>query len=93
MSKVRCMYTKREYTKRKADFDPNDNSAIMIEAVTAIKTLCKQDPNNSTNSSNSSVSTDSAHSLGLFIAARLREMTTDQRKLCENEILKVLSQF
>ncbi|KYM99560.1 hypothetical protein ALC62_09693 [Cyphomyrmex costatus] len=85
------MYTKRGYAKRKANFDPNDNSAIMVEAVTAIKTLCKQDPNNSTNSSNSS--TDSAHSLGLFIAARLREMTTDQRKLCENEILKILSQF
>ncbi|KYN21756.1 hypothetical protein ALC57_05857 [Trachymyrmex cornetzi] len=31
--------------------------------------------------------------LGLFVAAKLREMTTYQRKLCENEILKVLSQF
>ena len=52
----------------------------MAEAITAIKTLCKQDPNPN-NSSNSSISTDSAHTLGLFVAERLREMTTDQRRL------------
>lgn len=37
------------------------------------------------------VSIDSAYTLGLFIAARLHEIKPDQRKLCENEILKLLS--
>ncbi|XP_071579431.1 uncharacterized protein [Temnothorax nylanderi] len=78
------MYIKRGQAKRKSD-------TLMQEAVGAIKVLCKPDPK--TTLDNSSTPTDSAFTLGSFIAARLRQMTPDQRKLCENEILKLLSQF
>jgi len=76
------MYIKRGSVKRKSD-------NIMEEAVNAIKTLCKPDPIKPHESNLS----DAAHTLGLFIAARLREMIPDQRRQCENEILKLLSQF
>lgn len=78
------MYTKRGSTKRKSD-------NFMEEAVTAIKTLCQ--PDNKVSEPNSSVPDDSAHPLGLFIVARLREMMPEQRRQCEKEILKVMSQF
>lgn len=79
------MYTKRGSTKRKSD-------NLMEEAVTAIKTLCQPDDKVSFES-NSSVPDDSAKSLGLFIAARLREMMPEQRRLCEKEILQLMSRF
>lgn len=79
------MYTKRGCTKRKSD-------TLMEEAVSAIKTLCQPSPP-ILHESNSSVSIDSAHTLGMYIATRLREMTPDQRRQCQNEILKLLSQF
>lgn len=79
------IYVKRGSVKRKAD-------TLMEEAVTAIKTLCQPNPNISPDS-NSSIPTDSAQTLGLFIAARLHEMTSNEHKQCENELLKVLSQF
>ncbi|XP_077282836.1 uncharacterized protein LOC143908881 [Temnothorax americanus] len=78
------MYIKRGQAKRKSD-------TLMEEAVGAIKVLCKPEPK--TTLDDSFTPTDSAFTLGSFIAARLRQMTPDQRKLCENEILKLLSQF
>lgn len=85
------MYTKRG-SKRKAD-------TFMEEAVSAIKTLCQPDPITSlepnlfVSRSSQYPDNDSAHTLGLFIAARLRAMQPEERRLCENEILKLLSQF
>lgn len=80
------IYTKRGSAKRNPDH-------FMEEAIGAIKTLCQHEPPIASHESNSSVSSDSAHTLGMFIAARLREMMPDQRKQCENEILKLFSQF
>ncbi|XP_024890229.1 uncharacterized protein LOC112466398, partial [Temnothorax curvispinosus] len=63
------MYIKRGQAKRKSD-------TLMEEAVGAIKVLCKPEPK--TTLDDSSTPTDSAFTLGSFIAARLRQMTPDQ---------------
>lgn len=75
------MYVKQGSAKRKSD-------NIMEEAVSVIKTLCK--PDSKELESNLS---DAAHTLDLYIAARLHEMKSDERRLCENEILKLLSEY
>jgi len=70
------MYIKRGSIKRKSD-------NIIEEAVNAIKTLYKPDPIKSHESNLS----NTAHTLGLFIAAKLHEIISNQRRQCENEIL------
>ncbi|KAK3926079.1 Transcription factor Adf-1 [Frankliniella fusca] len=86
-------------TKRKAEaedlFSKRGNSkktgaAMMEEAVKVMKDICKQQPPPPTESFPTA---DREEIFGNYIASRLRLMTDDNKKQCENAILAVLLNF
>ncbi|XP_071639677.1 uncharacterized protein [Temnothorax longispinosus] len=65
-------------------------SSIMEEAVGALKQMAQPDPVLSLPQPEIN---DSAHTLALFLETRLRSLPPENRKKCEDEILKLLTQF
>lgn len=63
---------------------------LMEEAVDALKQFCQSEP---APSPPSEMLNDSAHTLALFVESRLRSLSPENRKKCEDEILKLLTRF
>lgn len=64
------------------------SSTLMEEAVDALKQFCQLDP-----APPSETLSDSAHTLALFVESRLRSLSPEDQKQCEDEILKLLTRF
>jgi len=84
------LYSKRGIKMKKP-------SILMEEAVDVLKQFCTSDPTSSTSSSSASfqseIVTDTAHTLALFVESRLCSLSLEKRKECENEIMKVLTNY
>lgn len=64
---------------------------IMEKAVDALEQLCSSDQVSSP--SQSEILNDSAYAFAQFLATRLRSLSPENRKTCEDEILKLLTRF
>lgn len=72
------MYVKRGAAKKRKE-------SLIEEAVTAIKTLSNQPT--------PVLQNDIVEHFGNFVMAKLREMLPDDRKRCEEEIMKILYKY
>lgn len=66
------------------------SSTLLEEAVGVFKQFCQSD---STPSPSFETLHDSAHTLASFVESRLRSLSPESRKKCEDEILKLLTKF